>query len=343
MSQDQPKYHVYRSRRNPFAGLMDRLRPARREGRKPKEPKKRGEKKERPLWRKVLKWFLIWVAFWLVLSLVLFMVSAWISSSKIDDSTKDALSDSGNLLTSPNTILVLGSDKRKKESSRGRSDTILLWRFDGGRSAKLSIPRDTRVSIPGYGIDKINAAYAFGGPALTVRTIEYNFSPIKINHIIIVNFEGFSELVDSLGGVTMKLDNCIRTTFEGKTLRLKSGEHHLDGDTALGVVRTRKNRCGPSENDLTRARRQQQFLEAVKSRIRSPVTFLRLPWVAWSAPGAFESDMGGFGLISLFLEMQRASAAKPKILPVEPLAGTTQLQAVDPDYHVAIERFLEGK
>ena len=92
------------------------------------------------------------------------MISAQIQSDKVPSDVKRALDDGGNMLTSANNILVLGSDKRPGESGPSRADTIMLMRYGGGKAARLSIPRDTLVNIPGHGPDKINAAYAFGGP-----------------------------------------------------------------------------------------------------------------------------------------------------------------------------------
>ena len=101
------------------------------------------------------------------------------SARSVTDAAGGALKDSGFTLTSPNTILVLGSDARTKGSKEpgandrrpSRSDTIMLMRAGGGKSARLSIPRDTFVDIPGHGRDKINAAYAFGGPGLAIKTV----------------------------------------------------------------------------------------------------------------------------------------------------------------------------
>ena len=86
----------------------------------------------------------------------------------------------------------------------------------------------------------------------------------------------------------------------GYTLRLNPGKNHLDGQQALALARTRKNECNPAENDLTRARRQQKILGSIKSRLLSPTTFLRLPFVSWRAPKAVRSDMAGPDLLGLF-------------------------------------------
>ena len=180
----------------------------------------------------------------------------------------------------------------------------MLMRVGGGKSARLSIPRDTIVDIPGHGRDKINAAYAYGGPGLATKTVS-QYLGIPINHLVEVNFENFPEFIDSLGGITYK-GGCVVSRINGGsknggyTLRLHRGENHLDGKQALALARTRKNECNPAENDLSRARRQQKILSAIKSRLISPKTFFRLPLVSWNAPKAIRSDMAGPALLGLF-------------------------------------------
>ena len=217
------------------------------------------------------------------MSLLLFLVSAQVQRQKVNDAAGSALNDSGFPLTSPNTILVLGSDARTKGTKEpganiggpSRSDTILLMRVGGGRSARLSIPRDTFADIPGHGSDKINAAYALGGPGLAVKTVE-QYLGIEINHLVEVNFENFPAFIDSLGGIDYT-GGCVISRINGGyrnggyTLRLKPGKNHLDGEQALALARTRKNECNPAEDDLSRARRQQKILGAIKSRLLHPV------------------------------------------------------------------------
>src|SRR5919108_2486181 len=322
---DKPEFRVYRSRPGLLRRLLyrdqDRFAPPAKQpaaqprtvaGRRPAEapprvppgappgtrpglPPPPGERRAIP-WRRIGKWALAAVGFWILLSLVLFMVSAQIQSDKVPDDVKKALDDGGNLLTSANTILVLGSDRRPGESGPARADTIMLMRYGGGKAARLSIPRDTLADIPGHGPTKINAAYAFGGPALMIKTVK-QFLGIEINHLVEVDFKGFPKFVDAMGGVKMKFDTCLVSRFEGKTHHIgcegnfrrckpKDGKTKLDGSDALAVVRIRKNRCAPEESDLTRARRQQKFLEAVKGRIFSPFAFPRWPWAAWRGPRA---------------------------------------------------------
>jgi LCP family protein required for cell wall assembly len=290
--------------------------------------------------RRVLLGVLIFIVSWILLSFVLFMISAKVQSDKVSEATRSALDKSGNMLTSANNILLLGSDQRPGEKDRGRADTIMLMRYGGGKAARLSIPRDTQVNIPNVGPSKINAAYAIGGPALMIETLK-QYLGIEINHIVEIDFKGFPKFVDALGGVNMTFGHCIVSRFEGRTVRFSKGEHHLNGQQALDVVRIRKNRCAPEESDLTRARRQQQFLEAVKGRLLSPWTFPRLPWVGWRAPRAIRSDMGGLSLLALYFDIETGGKIKPRILrPINP--GANPLQVSDAEKQAEVQRFLGG-
>ncbi len=166
-------------------------------------------------------------------------------------------------------------------------------RVGGGSNATLSIPRDTVVNIPGNGQNKINAAYAIGGPSLAIRTVE-DYLGIQVNHLVEVNFENFPQLIDALGGVTYR-GGCVVSKLNGGfknggyTLRLKAGEQEINGKQALALARTRKNECNPKESDLTRARRQQKIMGSIKDKVTILETFIRLPWVSWAAPKAIRS------------------------------------------------------
>ncbi len=261
------------------------------------------------------------------------------------------------MLTSTDTILVIGTDQRPKGSkepganksdSGSRSDTLMLWRVGGGTSRRLSIPRDTATEIPGHGVDKINAAYAFGGPALTIKTVE-QMTGVKINHLIIVNLANFPKFIDALGGITI---NTPRICSEisggvkngGFTLNLKPGTHHLNGTQALTLARTRENRCNPSENDLTREKRQQQILNSIKSQLTAPSTFIRLPWVSWTAPQAVRTDMGGLTMLSLFAAAEIGGSAptdvlKPTGSQVLP-GGSDALTVSQPAINRAVDKLM---
>ncbi len=342
-----PEYRVYRSRPRPFGGRDERIGAGAGGG-------EEGPKRRRRISPGRVAGYLVLAAVgWALLSLVVFMVSALLQRESVTDAAGNALSDSGYTLTSPNTILVLGSDARTKGSkepgatkigSPSRSDTMLLLRAGGGRSARLSIPRDTQVDIPGFGRDRINAAYAFGGPALAVETVE-QYLGIEVNHLVEVNFENFPAFIDALGGVDVRT-GCVVSRINGGfknggyTLRLKPGENHLDGRAALALARTRKNECKPSEDDLTRARRQQKILSAIRGRVVSPTTFLRGPLVAWAAPKAIRSDMAGPSLLGLFGAMATGGTPDTEVLGrVQPDGGVAVPEDVK---RREVRRFLRG-
>jgi LCP family protein required for cell wall assembly len=308
---------------------------------------------------RVVKYLALAAVAWVLVSAILFLVSAQIQESKVSDAAQRQLSSAGFTLTSPNTVLMLGSDARPKGSkeaganfigSPSRSDSILLMRVGGGANATLSIPRDTVVDIPGHGRNKINAAYALGGPSLAIKTVE-SYLGIDVNHLVEVNFENFPQLIDALGGVTYK-GGCVVSKINGGTrnggytLRLKKGEHEIDGKQALALARTRKNECAPNEDDLTRARRQQEVLSALRDKVISFETFVRLPWVSWAAPRAVQSDMAGPSLLGLVGGEVIGGKAQPRVLKpsgnVTLPDGGAGLEVDDAEKRSAVQRFLKG-
>jgi LCP family protein required for cell wall assembly len=287
--------------------------------------------------RRVIKYLLIAIVGWLVLSLALFVISAQIEQGNLPQSAAAALQSGGNMLTSTDTILILGTDQRpivgpgSKEPGANhsdvgsRSDTIMLWRIGGGTSRRLSIPRDTVASIPGHGESKINAAYAYGGPALAIKTVE-RFTGIPINHVIVVNLAAFPQFIDAIGGVDVTTGRVCSDISGGSkkggfSLYLSPGTHHLNGLQALTYARTRENKCNPAENDLTRVQHQQQILNAIKSKLLSPWTFFRLPLASWDAPKVLRTDMGGFTLLTLFIASELGGSAPVQVL--KPDGSTT--------------------
>jgi LCP family protein required for cell wall assembly len=287
----------------------------------------------RPGWRgritprRVIAGIAAAIVAWLLLSLVLFLISAQQQSGTIPAAAKAALASGPNMLTSTDTVLILGTDQRPKGSKEpgadtsdkgSRSDTIMLWRIGGGTSRRLSIPRDTLTTIPGYGKQKINAAYAFGGPALAIKTIEA-FTGIPINHVIIVNLANFPKFIDAIGGVDVKTGRICSNISGGVkkggfSLFLAPGVHHLTGIQALTLARTRDNACDAASTDLTREAYQQKILNSIKSRLLSPSIVFHLPWAAYDAPQAVRTDMGGFTLMSLFVAAELGGSAPTAIL-----------------------------
>jgi LCP family protein required for cell wall assembly len=301
----------------------------------------------------VILYLLGLIVFWLLLSLVLFMISTATQQSVPGD-TSSALASGGNMVTSTDTVLILGTDQRPAGTHEGganthdagsRSDTIMLWRVGGGVSRRLSIPRDTLAQIPGHGTTKINAAYALGGPALAIKTVE-QFTGVPINHVIIVNLAAFPPFIDAIGGVDVTTGRVCSEISGGArnggwTLDLSPGSHHLNGIQALVYARTRENRCNPKDNDLTRVQHQQQILNAIKAKLLSPTTFFRLPWASWEAPKVLRTDMGGPTLLSLFMASEIGGSAPVDVLRVAP-AGGSNLAASPSAVHAAVTKLMNG-
>ena len=278
------------------------------------------------------------------------MVSAQVEKG-VSDSTEKALAGGGSMLTG-STVLVLGSDRRTGDSidetqdDSPRADSLLLLRAAFGSVRKLSIPRDSLAEIPGHGAQKINAAYAFGGAGLAIKTVEgFLGNGLEINHVVEVDFADFPKLIDSLGGITV--DNKSRICsppFDNyyKGYNLAKGERELDGARALGFARVRKNNCAPGETDIDRARRQQEVLSGIRRALLSPGTFLRLPWVSWNAPKTLETDMQSAGLVGLFTDLltgntEEQNVLKPSCLGCGP-GGT--LVVADAEKRDAVDKLL---
>jgi LCP family protein required for cell wall assembly len=273
-----------------------------------------------------LRWVLIVAFGWLLLSFISFAISAQIQKGKLPDSARDALDGGPDVLLGQN-ILILGGDRRGKTQKNAagtegqgppRADTIMVLHASLTSFRKLSIPRDSYAAIPDCGQQKINASLACntsspnGNPASTIRTVE-NFLGIDINHIVIVNFDGFAEFINTIGGVSIDVpgnedrkgatvcgDVDGGKSQGGVSLKLPPGEVTLQGDKALAYARLRQNTCNPGEDDRDRDARQQQILNGIKDRMTSvtrfPYNFLKGPFIGWDAPKAFISDMGGFTL-----------------------------------------------
>jgi LCP family protein required for cell wall assembly len=167
-------------------------------------------------------------------------------------------------------ILLLGSDSRVSagdptqwSAGAQRTDAIMVLHISADRDSAsiMSIPRDSWVQIPGHGMNKINAGFSFGGPTLMVQTIE-SVTGVRIDHVAIVDFDGFKEITDALGGVTITVPKTV-SSFQGT---IEAGTYTMDGETALTYVRQRYNLPG---GDFDRVRRQQNWIRAVMNKLMS--------------------------------------------------------------------------
>jgi polyisoprenyl-teichoic acid--peptidoglycan teichoic acid transferase len=218
-----------------------------------------------------------------------------------------------SLLSEPTTLLVIGTDggRAPGRGDARRSDSLMLVHLDPEthRVSYLSIPRDLRVEIPGYGTSKINAASQIGGPALTLATVK-ELTGLPIDHVVVVDFDGFRELIDAIGGIDVNVPKRILSNkfdcpykparcakWEG--WRFEKGKQHMDGQRALVYSRIRKNQLDPSDTDITRGTRQQLVADAVGDKIASLGTFVRLPFMGDTLAAPLATDLSAWQLAQL--------------------------------------------
>ncbi|MBC7104373.1 MAG: LCP family protein [Firmicutes bacterium] len=219
-------------------------------------------------------------------------VVTFLSAPADDAAVKSAVVRTGRL-----NVLLLGSDARRGET-RARSDSIILASFDPARrrAVLVSIPRDTRVRIPGHGWDKINAATIYGGPDLA-RAVVSDLLGLKIDYYVLTNFAGFKEIVDTLGGVTIDVEENMYyyDPADGQVINLRKGVQHLNGEKALQYVRYRNDPLG----DITRTQRQQKFLVALAKEMLRPATILKLPRLIPQLRESVDTNLGLSEMLSL--------------------------------------------
>ena len=327
-------YKVYRGGRDHGkVPLERRSREDRRLARKDGGPGKIVER--RPRRRFTWRWALLVLVALLVLLFVwaglgFFAVSKGVNDAhgRLPAGTTGVLaSDSGLLISSPTNILLLGTDHSDNtRADRGgdqHSDSMMLLRTDPGRHRLiyLSIPRDLRTAIPGYGDQKINAAMQIGGPKLAIRTVDALFGDaLQINHVVVVDFGSFEKLVDAVGGVDINVpENILSNRFDcpytaskcssWQGWRFKKGVQHMSGHRALIYSRIRENRLNPADTDISRGVRQQQVMQATMSKLASASTFFRLPFEGGSLLAPIATDLSSWQFLQLGWVKFRASAS----------------------------------
>lgn len=397
--ENPPEYKVYRSRRGLFSrlkgadlsGLRSRARFPSWRRRKRGEPGLPPPERGRVTPRRVLKWVGLAALAWILISFVAFGVSAQIQSFKLSGEAGNALHGNPFLLPSAQTILVLGTDARPPGAGDGntsktcfeqqahgekphkpcyegefRADTLMLIRAGGGTFNKLSIPRDTFAEIPGNAPTKINAAYAYGGAALQIKTIE-QFLGIQVDHVAIIDFTGFEDLIDAVGGIEVNVPVKLCADISGGagggqggvTLRLHKGTNTLDGEKALAYSRVREPVECPGKgksaytlgyNDYNREQAQQSVINGIKSRLtdplRLPYNFIHGPIIGWQAPKAFVSDMGFFTMPQLILSAA-IGGSNAEVFCVKQLSGCGNgpegsIEIPQSLRKKAVHRFLHG-
>lgn len=195
-------------------------------------------------------------------------------------------------------ILLLGVDDGDPDipDSPRRSDTIMVAsvNFESKAIHLLSVPRDSRVKIPGHpGYDKITHAYFYGGPALAVATVQ-NLLHIPIDYYITIDWKSFIKVVDILGGVTLNVEHDMdyEDPYEQLSIHLTKGNQHLDGEKSGQYIRFRHDELG----DIGRVERQQHFLKALYDKMLQSNTLLKLPSLLATISNYLHTDMNLYTL-----------------------------------------------
>ena len=249
--------------------------------RKPvKEPR---QKRTRTRRRRPGRWLVVALLAWLVF-LVAVPVLAWLSVDTVDAEPAGARPDD----QPGTTYLVVGSDAREGLAGQ-RTDTILLLHTGSGPNLLMSLPRDSVVDIPDQGSNKLNAAFALGGPKLLTRTIESE-TDIRIDHYVEIGFTGFVDLVDAVGGIEICPTKALKDP--DAELDVPQGCQEADGETALGYARTRKTQ---TNGDIDRAKNQREVVTAIGQEVvswKTVVNPLRYWRVMFGGAGSVEVSEG---------------------------------------------------
>ncbi|MHB8706846.1 MAG: LCP family protein [Coriobacteriia bacterium] len=261
-----------------------------------------------------------------------------------DTKLQEALDEPSRKASEPFTILLTGNDRRPGETT-ARADTIILAKVDP--TAKkvwlISIPRDTRVEIPGYGVDKINASAFLGGNALLVETVK-ELTGLPVNYYVDVNFRGFVNAVDTLGGVWVDVDVEIDDwkadlSPDNSAQKIDPGYQLLDGYHALTYVRSRDF----PDADFSRMRHQQTFFKALAAQMAKTGNFFKIPTVINGISNHISSTMPVGDMIRVAQSMQ---GMEPDAIQTATVTGEWKSPYVYPDEErlaFLIAAFTEGR
>ncbi len=328
MPTGEKPYRVYRGGRVKGRVPLERpqARPDR-DGRAPRQPKIRRPRRRWSWKRRIglgLLLLLVVIVVWSIAGYLSFRSGVAKANERMEKTSPgigDVLTkQNGMLLSNSTSILLLGRDHENTDRRVGlnHSDSIMILHTDPGRHrlVYLSIPRDLRVPIPGYGEDRINSALPRGGTSLAVRTIE-NFTGLEINHVMIVDFRSFKSLIDNIGGVDISVPEPILSNkfdcpynaagcARWKGYRFGKGSQHMDGKRALVYSRIRENQLDPAESDITRGERQQQVMRAVLHKLLGFSTFVKLPFDGSDLLEPLTTDLSAWQFVQLGWVMKRA-------------------------------------
>lgn len=206
-------------------------------------------------------------------------------------------------------ILIIGTDSRGED--RGRSDSLMVAHYDQKRKQPklISIMRDSYVDIPGYGKDKINAAYSYGGIELVRKTLKENFD-LPIEYYVTINFDHFKEAIDNLfpKGVTLDAEKDL----DLDQVFIKAGKQKMDGNTLLQYSRFRED----EEGDFGRIRRQQQVLSAISQQVTNVTSLSKLPKTTGKLLGYVDTNLSESTILSVGKDFALGDTKKIETLAV---------------------------
>jgi LCP family protein required for cell wall assembly len=297
-----------------------------------------------------------------ILLILVLAIAAFLAMAVLTDFQMGDAGPVPSLAEGEGVYLIVGSDNRENlpddldqgnfgDFGGARADVIILAQVVDGRRQLLSIPRDLRVEIPGQGVNKVNAAYAFGGPDLLVETVA-NATGIRANHYLEVEFGGFAGIIDALGGIELDFPYAARDAKSG--LSVEAGTHTVDGATALAYARSRSYeelRDGAwvpqGGGDIARAARQREVLTKIMGEASSVSGMVRSPLVL-SAVGSHltaDSDLTLFTLARTGWAMRSAPNTDSVTLPVVGAeeGGVSYLVRAEPAASDVLNAFASGQ
>jgi LCP family protein required for cell wall assembly len=321
MPGEEKPYRVYRGGRQKGKVPL-KTRPARGSARVRKEDgsgyRGPGPVKQRRKWsrgRKIgiaIALLVLLLVAWAVASYLAFRSGVSAANKRLPAGAAEALDHQNSLIFStPTNILILGTDHANQPGHETQhSDSILLIRTDPSRHrvVYLSIPRDLRVPIPGVGDTKINAAMQSGGAPLAIKTIA-SYTGLNVNHVIIVDFSQFKDVIDALGGITVNVPERIISKFDcplnaakcasWKGWRFAKGPQQMNGKRALTYSRVRKNLLNPADTDITRTEHQQDVLRATLHKMTSFSTLWKLPFIGGRLVKPLATDLSALQFMQI--------------------------------------------
>lgn len=292
---------------------------------KPNKNIKKKKKKKKSTFKRILK--IVLIALLAIVVIFGFRVAKLINNISTDNMTAPVEVPMDQTVN----ILLLGMDvgniDNPNDESQKRTDTMMVINFNPKtkKVKMVSIPRDTLITINGHNW-KMNAAYPIGGDKRVITEVQ-NLLNIKINYLAKINYAGFRDFIDAIGGVSMKIENNMDYTDKSQNLRIKfnKGEvAQLDGKKAEEFFRWRKNNDGTGlpNGDIDRIKNQHAFLEQVVKKCTSPSIIFKMPKILEVVEKNVETNMSGKRIFEYAL---KAALLKPSNVSMETIKGSAKM------------------